>query len=1273
MDARLMKEYLLRSNEPFDEVRTVHTKEEYEEALQTFSIDLILSDYRLVNFNGLQAIKMKNSYAAETPIIIVSATVGEEKAVELIREGAVDFLIKNNAESRLAQISMRAIRESIEKKKRREAEIERKKMKRHYKMLFSSSMDGILIGSPSREGEIIDANTAICELLGYSHEEITTLKRRDLFQISSDDLDKLMQEREHTQNNKFRGELELKHKEGHLIPVEVTSRIVEMREGEKRSYSILRDIRERKKAQRQLEWDQKVQQLHSDIAQIINQTVDVKISIENCLERINDFLGWSLSHIYVWNSENDESFYESLAVWAAPNGEEFKPFVETSTEKTFSVDEGLVGKVACNNQLLEFEAQQQKEFMRTEEAEQSKLSAGLMLPIIVGGQTEAVLEFYNTQEEKLNSAQKDVLQTVALQIARLIERKRHLAEVENEKERYRLMAANSTDMISRHTPEGEYVYVSPASQQIMGYTPEELIGESAYDYFHRNDLEKIKEAHQTILDDPDTHLVSYRIKQKDGGWRWVETTSKTLRDSDGEVYEIQTSTRDISDRKKYEQELERQVRLNRNILNSLPELFFIISADQKIERVNDQFRGTLGYGIEDLSEMSPTDFITEEDKEAAQLAIEKAFKEGSVEVELTLQAKGGQKVPYIISGTVRELDGQAYLLGAGINISDRIQAEENLKKEKALVDKVINSIPGLFYVLDDENNYIRVNNDFLKDLGYSREELEDMSPLDFYLEEDHEKVISAIQKAFSDGEANLTARVKTKDGSLPYYYLTGAHFLQDGKDYILGTGIDITEQKKLEDLLQQSHEIARIGAWELDLVNDELSWDSITKQIHEVESDFEPELESALDFYKEGESRETIQRVVNEAIENGTSYDVELHITTAKGNDRWVRAIGQTEFKEGKCTKLYGSFQDIHDRKQAEEEVKNKEQLLQAMMDQASAVIYVKDSDGIFRFVNERFRTIFGMEDSNIVGEADSEVLTKYHIGKREEIKRIQELDREVLKSGQTVEAEKTLTVDSAKRTFLTSKVPLKNIKGYQNCVCTILTEITDRKTAEDRLRESLHEKEILLMEVHHRVKNNLAIISSIMQLQAFDMENDEAFEALMNSQSRIQSIAIIHELLYQSKSFSQVNLDDKISKLVYHIVTSIQASADIELDLSISNIELNVNQAIPCALIINELLTNVYKYAFEGHEEGKVEISLKKKEQLIELKIKDNGIGLPEEINIEQPESLGLKLVTVLGQQLEGELTFTSEKDAGTEVTLAFKQQNKKGSSSSLVDASYE
>ena len=216
--------------------------------------------------------------------------------------------------------------------------------------------------------------------------------------------------------------------------------------------------------------------------------------------------------------------------------------------------------------------------------------------------------------------------------------------------------------------------------------------------------------------------------------------------------------------------------------------------------------------------------------------------------------------------------------------------------------------------------------------------------------------------------------------------------------------------------------------------------------------------------------------------------------------------------------------------------------------------------------------------------------------------------------------------------------------------------EIESRKNAENKIKLSLEEKNILLQEIHHRVKNNMQIISSLLNLQTRYVDNEEAVNVLKESQNRVRSMAMIHEKLYQSNDLSHINFVDYIQSLVSNLFYSYNIkNLQIKSILEIDDIRLNMETAVPCGLIISEIVSNSLKYAFPNEMHGEILVSLKSVEDGYELIISDNGVGLPEELDFDNNKSLGLILVKSLTEQIDGEITI--HRNHGTEFKIRFKE----------------
>ena len=208
-----------------------------------------------------------------------------------------------------------------------------------------------------------------------------------------------------------------------------------------------------------------------------------------------------------------------------------------------------------------------------------------------------------------------------------------------------------------------------------------------------------------------------------------------------------------------------------------------------------------------------------------------------------------------------------------------------------------------------------------------------------------------------------------------------------------------------------------------------------------------------------------------------------------------------------------------------------------------------------------------------------------------------------------------------------------------KDALLTLVRDITDRKRAEEQIRASLKEKEVLLKEIHHRVKNNLQIVSSLLYLQSRKTSDDQVLTVLKESQTRVRSMALIHEKLYQCDDLANINLGDYIRSLTSYLFNSYGvASHMVKLRINVDSAPLGLDRAIPCGLIINELVSNALKYAFPNGRKGEILVDLLRHgDGTLVLTVKDNGIGLPDGLDITDTPSLGLQLVNTLVRQLDG------------------------------------
>lgn len=364
-------------------------------------------------------------------------------------------------------------------------------------------------------------------------------------------------------------------------------------------------------------------------------------------------------------------------------------------------------------------------------------------------------------------------------------------------------------------------------------------------------------------------------------------------------------------------------------------------------------------------------------------------------------------------------------------------------------------------------------------------------------------------------------------------------------------------------------------------------------------------------------------------------YDIPPHYKfkglTKDGKTKMLDLYASIIEYEGSPATL-GLILDITEQYEAEEKLKQRTKLIETIVNNISLGIAVKEIDtGKYFFINNELKNILGLSEDEI---PDIERLLGKIKAKTENKKNITLLSR----PDELIWEDLEITTKSGDKKYVSAKkIPLYD----QNLLIYTVQDVTEQLKAEEFLKNSIAEKEILLREIHHRVKNNLQTISSLLDLQAESITEEKILEAFRSSQSRIKSMALIHERLYKAEDLSKIKAGEYIVKLIDYLEdTYTSPSLDIEITTDIENLFLNLDVAIPCGLIINELVSNSMKYAFPENRRGRISVSLQPDNfnNLI-LTISDNGKGMPLEILAQDSQTLGLQLVKLLVKQLNGKI----------------------------------
>jgi len=340
---------------------------------------------------------------------------------------------------------------------------------------------------------------------------------------------------------------------------------------------------------------------------------------------------------------------------------------------------------------------------------------------------------------------------------------------------------------------------------------------------------------------------------------------------------------------------------------------------------------------------------------------------------------------------------------------------------------------------------------------------------------------------------------------------------------------------------------------------------------------------------------------------------------------------------------------ELNERKRVEHILARNESHLRTLVQTIPDLIWLKDRDGVYISCNKMFERFFGASENEIRGKTDYDFLEReladFFIGQ----------DQKAMEAGKPVINEESITfADDGHIAFLeTIKTPMYNDSGTLIGVLGIGRDITGRKLAEDKIKSLLEEKELLLREVHHRIKNNMNTIKGLLTLQISAENNPSAAASLRDAESRVQSMILLYDRLYCTENYRELSIKYYLQSLVEYIVGSFTYSGIIKIVTEIDDFILNIQVLTPLGIIVNEILTNIMKYAFAGRESGVITISARINNNHAVIAIKDNGIGIPESVNFDTSSGFGLSLVSMLVEQMEGSIRI--ERNNGTGFIIDF------------------
>ncbi|OFX69102.1 MAG: hypothetical protein A2X12_05105 [Bacteroidetes bacterium GWE2_29_8] len=600
------------------------------------------------------------------------------------------------------------------------------------------------------------------------------------------------------------------------------------------------------------------------------------------------------------------------------------------------------------------------------------------------------------------------------------------------------------------------------------------------------------------------------------------------------------------------------------------------------------------------------------------------------------------------------------------DVSEQIISERKIKdKEKQMTD-FAEILPETVFEADLSGNLLFVNKKGLEKFGFSNEDLQNgLTYFNLIHPEDRQRQMINLQKIIK-GEriSGNEYKVIKKDGTIFHCLIYNTPIYKEGTLFsLMGVLVDITEHKKNEDKLKAIE------------ANRKTIIDNTVQAFFLVDTNLK-----ILEYNKAG--GKLINYIWGKDVELGDNYlnyfpnnynELFLNLfEKAKGgefiefessfifptkpNPFWFNIIhAPIKNENGEIKEILLSLINITERKETEEKIIISENNYRKLVEYQIDLICRWKPDTTLTFVNTAYSNFYKRNKEDLVGkkwidfiseETQENIMSFYDTAFKE--KKVYYYEHESVNSKGEL------------KWHLWCDIPILNNEGEIVELQSVGRDITIKKLAEQNLKNSLEEKEILLKEIHHRVKNNLQVISALFSLQLHYISEPKAKLLMLESQSRVKSMSLVHELLYKSESLSKINYKEYLNNLIINLIYTYNIDNSlIKVTIDADDVFFNPDIAINCGLIITELVSNSFKYAFKPKEKGMVFIKLKNEENSIVITVKDNGKGLPQNININNSMSLGLRLVKSITEQMSGILDLKNDNGASFSIKLKKLENN--------------